>query len=84
KQRVRRYLNKGDAKSTSNMAKHAKNCWGEAAYQAAQVSGTADSACKNVVQSILHVRQIAQMLQTYDGDINFATDTWTSPNHSVC
>jgi hypothetical protein len=31
-----------------------------------------------------NVRQrIAQMLQTYDGDINFATDGWTSPNHKA-
>ncbi|KAG0692323.1 hypothetical protein DFH29DRAFT_754264, partial [Suillus ampliporus] len=36
KQRVRRYLDKGDAKSTSNMTKHVKSCWGEPAYEAAQ------------------------------------------------
>lgn len=31
-----------------------------------------------------NVRQrIAQMLQTYDGDINFAMDGWTSPNHKA-
>ncbi|KAG1740591.1 hypothetical protein EDB19DRAFT_1908355 [Suillus lakei] len=53
KQCVHCYLNKGDAKSMSNMAKHAKNCWGEAAYQAAQGSGTAESAHEMVVQSIL-------------------------------
>ncbi|KAG1776198.1 hypothetical protein EV702DRAFT_971891, partial [Suillus placidus] len=58
KQRVHRYLDKGDAKSTSNMAKHAKNCWGEAAYQAAQGSGTADSSRKTVVQSILQTGSI--------------------------
>jgi len=58
KQRVCRYLDKGDAKSTSNMAKHAKNCWGEAAYQAAQGSGTADSARKTVVESILQTGSI--------------------------
>lgn len=59
KQRVCRYLDKGDAKSTSNMAaKHAKNCRGEAAYQAAQGSGTADSARKTVVKSILQTGSI--------------------------
>ncbi|RDX40258.1 hypothetical protein OH76DRAFT_1366486, partial [Lentinus brumalis] len=26
---VRRYLDKGDAQSTSNLRKHAKRCWGE-------------------------------------------------------
>ncbi|KAG2338393.1 hypothetical protein BDR05DRAFT_978227 [Suillus weaverae] len=46
KQHVHCYLDKGDAKSTGNMAKHAKTCWGEAAYQAAQGSGTAESACE--------------------------------------
>ena len=31
-----------------------------------------------------NVRQrIAQMLQTYNGDLNFATDAWTSPNHKA-
>jgi hypothetical protein len=32
---VRRYLNTGDAKSTSNLRKHAKICWGEEAVAAA-------------------------------------------------
>ncbi|KIK42769.1 hypothetical protein CY34DRAFT_65992, partial [Suillus luteus UH-Slu-Lm8-n1] len=26
-------------------------------------------------------KRIARMLQDYDGDLNFATDAWTSPNH---
>jgi hypothetical protein len=25
--------------------------------------------------------RIAQMLQQHDGELNFATDAWTSPNH---
>ena len=32
---VRRYLDTGDAKSTSNLGKHAKICWGEDAVAAA-------------------------------------------------
>lgn len=32
---VRRYLNTGDVKSTSNLRKHAKICWGEDAVAAA-------------------------------------------------
>ena len=35
---VRRYLDKGDANSTSNLRKHAKKCWGE------DVVATADRA----------------------------------------
>lgn len=32
---VRRYLDTGDAKSTSNLREHAKICWGEEAVAAA-------------------------------------------------
>lgn len=32
---VRRYLDTSDAKSTSNLRKHAKTCWGEEAVAAA-------------------------------------------------
>lgn len=28
-------------------------------------------------------KRIAKMLQTYDGELNFATDAWTSPNHKA-
>ncbi|KAK0458631.1 uncharacterized protein EV420DRAFT_1252545, partial [Desarmillaria tabescens] len=28
-------------------------------------------------------QQIAKLLQEYDGELNFATDAWTSPNHQV-
>ena len=34
-QMVHRYLDTGDAKSTSNLRKHAKICWGEEAVAAA-------------------------------------------------
>ncbi|KAF8345712.1 hypothetical protein F5887DRAFT_828260, partial [Amanita rubescens] len=33
--RIRRYLDKGDAKSTSNLNKHAKRCWKEHVVQSA-------------------------------------------------
>lgn len=58
KQRIQRYLDKGDAKSTSNMAKHVKSCWGEAAYEAAQDAKTAVSAREGVVTSILQTGSI--------------------------
>jgi hypothetical protein len=32
---VRRYLDTSDAKSTSSLRRHAKNCWGEEAVEAA-------------------------------------------------
>ena len=34
-QHVRRYLDKADAKSTSNLRRHAKGCWGDEAVEAA-------------------------------------------------
>ncbi|KAG2739596.1 hypothetical protein P692DRAFT_201676749, partial [Suillus brevipes Sb2] len=163
-QHVHRYLDKGDAKSTSNMVKHVKSCWGEVAYEAAQEAKTAVSARESIINNILKTgsittsfgrkgkgkvtyshkqhtkteakaefvrwvaessrpfkivqdrgfaslmktgrpeyyipspstvsrdvklvfvnvrKRIARMLQTYDGELNFATDAWTSPNHKV-
>jgi hypothetical protein len=41
---VRRYLDTGDAKSTSNLRKHAKICWGEEAIAAADNTKDARAA----------------------------------------
>jgi hypothetical protein len=39
---------------------------------------------QDVKQVFVNVRKhIAKMLQEHDGDLNFATDAWTSPNHKV-
>ena len=47
---MRRYLDKSDAKSTSNLRKHAKSCWGaetvEAADRTKDVSEARDSVVK--------------------------------------
>jgi hypothetical protein len=43
---VRRYLNTGDAKSTSNLRKHAKICWGEDAVAAADGTRNVQAARK--------------------------------------
>ncbi|KAG2085775.1 uncharacterized protein F5147DRAFT_748661 [Suillus discolor] len=155
KHHIRRYLDKKDAKSTGNMRKHVKSCWGEAALQAAMdldgpiktlletgsiktsferkgkgkvtyshrqhtraetraevVRWVSESlrpfemvndqgfqnlmktrrpeyylpspstvAC-NVKQDFVKTwKRIANMLQNYEGELNFATDAWTSPNH---
>jgi hypothetical protein len=53
-----RYLDKGDAKSTSNMVKHVKSCWGEVAYEAAQEAKTAVSARESVINNILKTGSI--------------------------
>ncbi|KAG2085568.1 uncharacterized protein F5147DRAFT_588936, partial [Suillus discolor] len=140
KKGVRCYLDKKDAKSTSNMRKHAKLCWGEESVNMADEAKNANEArtiisgAKNgsIVASFerkgkgkviyshrQHTRtetkyslmktgqpeyyipspltvscdiklvfartqqQIAKMLQEYDGQLNFATDAWTSPNHKA-
>lgn len=41
---VRRYLDTGDAKSTSNLRKHAKICWGEEALAAADNTRSVQAA----------------------------------------
>lgn len=41
---VRRYLDTGDAKSTSNLRKHAKICWGEAAVVSADTTKNIQAA----------------------------------------
>jgi coproporphyrinogen III oxidase len=39
---------------------------------------------RDVKQVFANVRKrIAKMLQEHDGDLNFATDAWTSPNHKA-
>ena len=41
---VRRFLDKGDANSTSGLARHAKICWGEETVEAARATGDLDGA----------------------------------------
>jgi coproporphyrinogen III oxidase len=39
---------------------------------------------RDVKQTFVHARKrIAKMLQEYEGQLNFATDAWTSPNHKA-
>ena len=38
----------------------------------------------DVKQAFIHVhKQVVKMLQEYEVQLNFAMDTWTSPNHKV-
>jgi hypothetical protein len=41
---VRRFLDKGDAKSTSNLRKHAKGCWGDETVAAADATRDLEGA----------------------------------------
>ena len=39
---------------------------------------------RDVKQVFIHAcKQVANMLQEYKGQLNFATDAWTSPNHKA-
>ncbi|KAG2037354.1 hypothetical protein BDR03DRAFT_829697, partial [Suillus americanus] len=150
KKGVCHYLNKKDAKSMSNMWKHAKLCWGKETINMADETKNANEACtiisgvkngsigasfeckgkgKVIYSHWQHIRTetkaeivrwdcgfqslmktgrpeyyipspstvscdvklvfactrqwIAKMLQEYNGQLNFATNVWTSPNHKA-
>ncbi|KAG1836176.1 hypothetical protein DFJ58DRAFT_669914, partial [Suillus subalutaceus] len=50
---VKRYLDKGDARSTGNMRKHTCLCWGDDVLQAADQAKDADEVQKKIVGSVL-------------------------------
>ncbi|KAG0692504.1 hypothetical protein DFH29DRAFT_788653, partial [Suillus ampliporus] len=56
--RVRRYLDKKDAKSTGNMRKHVKSCWGQPALQAAMDCGNTTAAQDGPIKSLLETGSI--------------------------
>jgi hypothetical protein len=55
---VRRYLDKGDAKSTSNMHKHAKKCWGADIIMSADNAKNANDVRETTVKGILNPQMI--------------------------
>jgi hypothetical protein len=45
---------------------------------------SATTVSRDVKKVFINVRKrMAKMLQEYEGDLNFATDAWTSPNHKA-
>lgn len=50
---VRRYLDKKDSNSTSNMRKHAKRCWGEDVLKEADLVKTADELRDLTIRGVL-------------------------------
>jgi hypothetical protein len=55
---VRRFLDKADAKSTSNMRKHAKKCWGEDVVASADLANNANEVRATTVRGILNPTSI--------------------------
>jgi hypothetical protein len=54
---VRRYLDTGDAKSTGNMHKHAKKCWGAETVELANKAKNAAEVHVTAVKGILDPHQ---------------------------
>jgi hypothetical protein len=50
---VRRYLDKGDAKSTSGLRRHATKCWGAEAVKSADGTKDLDAACTILLKTKL-------------------------------
>jgi len=55
---VRRYLDKSDAKSTGNMRKHARKCWGDETVASADSANNANEVCVTTVKGILDAQSI--------------------------
>ncbi len=55
---MRRFLDKGDAKSTSNLRKHAKKCWGDGVVEAADDAKTADEVRETAEAGVLNQQSI--------------------------
>ncbi|KAG1745067.1 uncharacterized protein EDB91DRAFT_1050146 [Suillus paluster] len=53
KTKVRRYLDKGDARSTGNMRKHVRSCWGDEVLKAADQAKDANEVRQEIVGSFL-------------------------------
>jgi hypothetical protein len=55
---VRRFLDKGDAKSTGNMRKHAKRCWGEDIVKSADKAANANEVRQTTIKGFLDPQSI--------------------------
>jgi hypothetical protein len=55
---VNRYLDKGDRKSTSNMRKHAKKCWGDDVVKHADAAKDAAEVRQKTVAGVLNPQSI--------------------------
>jgi hypothetical protein len=55
---VRRFLNTGDAKSTSNMWKHTKKCWTAEVVASTDKSENANDVCCTTVKGLLDPQSI--------------------------
>ena len=59
---VQRFMDSGDKSSTGNMGKHAKQCWGDAAFSAGKTLGKAES----LRQVVSVVRQTGKLAASFN------------------
>ena len=55
---VCQFLDKGDTKSTSNMRKHAKRCWGPDIIALADEADDANEVCRTTIKGALNPQLI--------------------------
>jgi hypothetical protein len=71
---VRRFLDKGDRNSTSNLRKHAKVCWGDDAIAAADTTYNVDAAREILLKSDKRDGSItAEFQRIGKGKVSFST-----------
>jgi hypothetical protein len=71
---VRRYQDKGDRNSTSNLRKHAKICWGEDAVASADSTCDVEAAREVLIKSGLRDRSITGEFERIGkGKVTFST-----------
>ena len=79
KRAVRRFLDKGDRKSTSNLRKHAKICWGSEAVEAADNTRDVDAAREILSKAKLRDGSItAEFKRIGKGKVTFSTRQHTT------
>ena len=70
---VRRFLDKGDAKSTGNLRKHAKRCWGEEIVAAADKAKNASEVRQTTIKGRLNLESItAAFERTGKGKVSYS------------
>ena len=84
---VRRFLDKGDVNSTSNLHKHAKICWGDEAVETADATKDLDAAREVLAKTKLHDGSITvEFACIRKGKITFShcEHTKTEVRHVSC
>jgi hypothetical protein len=70
---VRRFLDTGDAKSTGNLRKHAKRCWGEEIVAAADKAKNANDVRNTTIKGCLNLESItAAFERTGKGKVSYS------------